>query len=264
MEPLYHIEKLDADKPTSTAPLSIGEINVNIWKDTARRAASFPYMPSKKVYHVPHKILPAIYTSTHIEVTPEDTLDAAYRLINKGLNPCVLNFADDYDAGGIVDNGNSAQEESLWRRTNLCSTQLQKFYPLVENVQEGIYSPLVTVFKDTEANGCVDLEKPWSTSFIAVPGLKYPHVNTQQRLNADDVSSLLNKIELIFQTAHANGHDSIILGALGCGAWRSPPRHVAEIFRGLLGIYDGVFKHITFACLTRGPARNDSNYSIFR
>lgn len=267
-ETVFKITKVGAEEePSSTLPpLSASEYNVCVWKDTQERAHSFPFKPSAKVRHERGKPLCTIFPSTRVEVTGEDTLVAGYRLYTAGLNPCILNFADDLDAGGVVDNGNSAQEESLWRRTNLCATQLQEFYPLVQapvGVQEGIYSPLVTVFKGTEPE-CADLAHPWSAAFIAVPGLKFPRVNSQKMLNLDDMVAMRAKIELIFQTAKEAGHESLVLGALGCGVWRAPPKHIAEIFRSACAQYNGVFRHIVFACLIRGPASSESNYSIFK
>ena len=268
METAYKIEKIGkADEgPCELPPLSASERLVEVWKDTRARAESFPHKPSVKVHYIRDKILCATFPSTHVEVTSEDSLVAGHRLFAAGLNPCILNFADDLEAGGVVDNGNCAQEESLWRRTNLCATQLQSFYPLVQaprGIQEGIYSPQVTVFKDTEENDCRDLRTPWSAAFIAVPGLKYPRVNHQKMVCLDDMMAMRTKIELIFQTAKEAGHESLVLGALGCGVWRAPPRQMADIFRSLCAQYNGVFKQITFACLTKGHAGSGSNYAIF-
>jgi uncharacterized protein (TIGR02452 family) len=85
-----------------------------------------------------------------------------------------------------------------------------------------------------------------------------------KQLRLDDVMAMRKKASLIFQTAVEHGHDSLVLGPLGCGVWRSPPQHTAEIFRDVCRTYIGVFKHITFACLTTGPAGRESNYSIFK
>lgn len=246
------------------SPLSRSEFLTNVWKDTRVGASSFPVKPSVKVIHEKLSILPVIYDTTCTEVTTEDTLVAGKRLVDAGLNPLILNFADDMEAGGVVDNGNSAQEESLWRRTNLCATQLQEFYPLRTAPQECVYSPLVTVFKDTEENDCAALTTPWTAAFIAVPGLKYPAINSQKKVCPQDMNLMREKIELIFQVGKRGGHDSLVLGALGCGVWRAPPQHVAEIMREVCNTYKGVFKHITIACLTtRGPAANNSNYTVF-
>ena len=266
--PVFKVEKLGADEPDAISPpLSHSEILTLVWHDTKARAAHFPFKPSLKIRHERGKILPAIYAHTHVEVTPEDSLVAGYRLTKSGFSPCILNFADDKEAGGVVDNGNSAQEESLWRRTNLCATQLQDFYPLVQapaGIQEGVYTPQATVFKDTEENGCVDLKTPWQAAFISVPGLKFPRVNRDGHVCLEDLMAVRAKIELIFQTAKAHGHDSLVLGPLGCGVWRSPPLHVAQIIQSVIRMYNGVFKHITFACYTKGPAANNSNYTIFK
>ena len=244
------------------APLSISEHNTQTWLDTKARAMSFPFKPSVKVRYERCKILCAIFASTFVEVTPEDTLVAGERLVQMRLNPLILNFADDEEAGGLVDNGNSAQEESLWRRTNLCTTQLQTFYPLPQDpVQEGIYTPEATVFKDTEANNCVD---PWQAAFIAVPGLKFPRTNNQNLVCLQDLMRMRAKIELICQTAKHYGHDALVLGPLGCGVWRSPPKQMAEIMRSVLSSYRGVFKHVTFACLAKGVVGASSNYAIFK
>jgi len=269
MEPIFKIIKVDAEKEpfSKLPPLSASERNVEVWKDTVARAHTFPFKPSFKVRHERGRILNAIFPFTRVEVTPEDSLVAGYRLFQAGLNPCILNFADDLDAGGVVDSGNSAQEESLWRRTNLCATQLQEFYPLAmapAAPQEGIYSPQVTIFKDTEANNCADLGEPWQAAFIAVPGLKHPRVNLQQMVGLEDMMAMREKIELIFQAAKAAGHESLVLGPLGCGVWRAPPKQMADIFRSLCARYNGVFKHITFACLTKGAASSESNYTIFQ
>jgi uncharacterized protein (TIGR02452 family) len=74
------------------------------------------------------------------------------------------------------------------------------------------------------------------------------------------------KIELIFQAAKAAGHESLVLGPLGCGVWRAPPKQMAEIFRSICVMYKGVFKQITFACLAGDAsfASNESNYTIFK
>jgi hypothetical protein len=41
----------------------------------------------------------------------------------------------------------------------------------------------------------------------------------------------------------------LVLGALGCGVWGCPVKHVAEVFGDVVREYDGVFESITFAVL---------------
>jgi len=52
------------------------------------------------------------------------------------------------------------------------------------------------------------------------------------------------------------------LGALGCGAFRNPPQHIACLFRNVLkeSEFQGVFNHIVFAVL---DIAKTSNFKIF-
>ena len=56
---------------------------------------------------------------TSVKVLRMDTIDAAKLLCSVGYNPILLNMADPYEPGGNVDMGDSAQEENLFRRSNL-------------------------------------------------------------------------------------------------------------------------------------------------
>jgi len=95
-------------------------------------------------------------------------------------------------------------------------------------------------------------------AFIACPALKYPEWVIMKsperadgsRLTDPDVEILKRKIALVIQTAKKYHHDTIVWGAMGCGAWRNPPRHVAEIFKTVLDAYDGVVPNHVFAILT--------------
>jgi uncharacterized protein (TIGR02452 family) len=37
--------------------------------------------------------------------------------------------------------------------------------------------------------------------------------------------------EMCGQVAWAHGHDAVVLGAFGCGAFRNPAGHMARLFR---------------------------------
>jgi len=65
-----------------------------------------------------------------------------------------------------------------------------------------------------------------------------------------------------FKVAIANGHDSIVLSAFGCGAYRCPPRQVAELFKQVIGEYGSYFKKIVFA-IKQQPDDQRDNYHIF-
>ena len=55
------------------------------------------------------------------------------------------------------------------------------------------------------------------------------------------------KLLIIFFTIII-GHDSIVLGAFGCGAYGNPPNHIAQLFKEVItGDFKGCFSHILFA-----------------
>lgn len=213
--------------------------------------------------------------NTIIKVVNGDTIDTALIFTKKHYSPLVLNLADDCMPGGLVEAGSGAQEESLFRRSNyFISTRYERrLYPIKFN--EAIYSPKITVFKDNEENKWKLYKQPYLMDFIACPGLKYPTlINgtdtknniTIQRLKSKDVEMLKNKIRLIFQIGYKHKNDVLILGALGCGAWCSPPEHVAEIFNEICNEYSGMFKYIIFAILRGAGDTNKKqldNYDIF-
>ncbi len=240
---------------------------INIWKETQSLSNNYPE-PEKSIkfnyqsdYH-----MGVIFDKTRIGIVNQDTIDCGFDLIKEGLNPLVINLADDCVPGGCVNYGSGAQEESLFRRTNYWKTLTMDLYPITE--EQAIYSPQVCVFRASEQNNWNIYKKPKYLDFIACPGLKFPNTKSDM-LENDDIKKLEHKIELILQVAHKTSHDSIVLGALGCGAWKNPPEHVAKIFRQVLEKNVGVFKKIVFAILTAtdttyiNKMTRADNYHIF-
>jgi uncharacterized protein (TIGR02452 family) len=196
------------------------------------------------------------FTQSNIKFYDMDAIDCC---LVHSPNALVLNLADDLFPGGCVAQGSGAQEEALFRRTNYCDTLKQKLYPIKND--EAIYSPQVSVIKTNEKTGWEILDKYPRIAFIACPGLKYPNVvnvNGEPRLQEEDVEILKIKVKTIIQTAVIFNHDTIIMGALGCGAWRNPVKHVAEIFKEVLQECDGVIKNYYFAILNT----TDENYLV--
>jgi uncharacterized protein (TIGR02452 family) len=177
------------------------------------------------------------------------------------LNPLVLNLSDDLWAGGYVSSGSGAQEEAIFRRTNYFQSLLQNMYPIFSN--EAIYSPGISVIKTSENENwdLIPTNEIQKLDFIAIPAIKYPEtvvVNNEKKLLDKDVDLLKKKIKLIIQIAVDNNIDTIILGAMGCGAWRCPKKHVAEIFKEVLEELDGIILNYYFAIMTT----NDDSYIV--
>jgi len=226
---------------------------IKCWKDTKMRVSNegLQSPPSVKTKYVPN-VLPQTEHKTVVKVDDMDSLDCGLLYQSQGFNPVVLNLADNQLPGGYVELGSGAQEESLFRRTSLHNTLQLKMYPIEDD--EGIYSPDVHVIKASEAHGWANYSDEHIISFISVPGIKcppclYDKTTQQPRLTQKDERRLETKVRNILQIAAVNGHDCVVLGALGCGAWKCPPDHVASIFSRVLAEYHCTFKLVVFAIM---------------
>ena len=70
-----------------------------------------------------------------------------------------------------------------------------------------------------------------------------------------------NKIRTIFRIALENGHDSMVLGAFGCGAFRNPPEIVAKVFYNVMQDYLDKLEVIEYAVFH--TERELANYEAF-
>ncbi len=64
--------------------------------------------------------------------------------------------------------------------------------------------------------------------------------------------------------AGTKGHTMLVLGAIGCGAFRNPPEEVVRCWQEVLNEAEfagGWFKEIWFAVYDR---RNEGNFEIFK
>ena len=184
---------------------------------------------------------------TIVEVRDIDCLYAGVELKEQGYNPAVLNMASRRNPGGGAATGAGAQEETLFRRTNLFRSLYQfasyaeqygikrshHQYPLDRNFG-GVYTPDAIYFKENEQKGYALLDKPVSLSFITVAGMNRPDLTADGMIADYHVEPIKNKIRTIFRMGLVHGHDSLVLGALGCGTFRNPPRHVARLFHEVL------------------------------
>lgn len=227
---------------------------INVWIQTRDAAASIASAvpPSVKLtpadVDVPMESL-RMGWQTDISLEDADCIEVALRL-KEGegrMRPLVLTMTDDREVGKGVIFGVGTQEESLWRRTALCVTQKQEFYPLG---REAIYSPGVPVLRRSERDGYRWYDVPKVLDFVACPGIRMPElVEPEGDLKEADKEELAERVRLILRVAATKGHDAVILGAMGCGAWGNPPRAVARVFAKVLPEFQGVFKQIVVAIL---------------
>ena len=212
-----------------------------------------------KVYFEPLKEEESTHSyQTETGVVNDDALHASKELIDMGMRPAVLNLASRFHACGGYHSGSRAQEEGLSRVSTLSRSLYQyfdkrssrwsnvkfkaKLYPM-DIRYGGIYSPGVTVFRDA-TNGYELLDSPYHVGIISVAALNFrvekPN-NTELIYMADDggfnpegEALLRDKIRTIYRIALTNGHDALVLGAFGCGAFQLRPDRVASLFKEVL------------------------------
>lgn len=206
--------------------------------------------------------------ATEVRVENKDCVLAAKELIDAGYNPAMLNLADLYTPGGLVEYGSGAQEENLCRRSNLILSLYQfsqarvrqypglgllahaDQYPMDERYG-GVYSGVVTFFRGPESGGSQLEEKPYNIPVISVAALCGPRIGADGMMFSEETEITLEKMRTIFRIGQAQGHDSLVLSALGCGAFANPPAHIARLFHQVMeeDEFRNTFKLIDFAIL---------------
>ena len=211
---------------------------------------------------------------TIVEVQDIDSLYAGVQLKEKGYDPAVLNMASRRNPGGGVTTGAGAQEETLFRRTNLFRSLYQfapyagqygitpshHQYPLDRDFG-GIYTPNAIYFRESEQKGYALMDNPVTLSFITVAGMNRPDLTEDNMIAVHHVEPIKNKIRTIFRIGLAHGHDALVLGALGCGAFCNPPHHVAQLFHEVMDEpeFTNKYRRIVFAILDDHNAHRKHN-----
>ena len=183
------------------------------------------------------------YLESHIYVQNIDTFDKAREF---GVNGACLNMASSTSRGGGVRHGSRAQEECLCRRSDLYLSLETVQYPIPNF--GGIYSPGVTVFKDFNYEY---LDEPFQTNVISVSAVKHPKLTEDGKIEKSYLGMVKGKIRTILRIAILNGHSKLVLGAFGCGAYKCPASHMAELFYIVLHEPEFVssFEEVCFAII---------------
>lgn len=204
-------------------------------------------------------------SAVRIEVTGETTLAAASRLsVDEGREDVVcLNFASAKNPGGGFLGGSQAQEESLARATGLypCIAQMSEMYDYNRKLRSClysdymIYSPAVPVIRDDEDRL---LDKYYLTSFITAPAVNAGVVREREEAGDQQIESVMKeRIRYILDVAALHGHQTVVLGAYGCGVFRNDPADVAKYFHDVLveENFRYSFERIVFAVLDRSAGQ---------
>jgi uncharacterized protein (TIGR02452 family) len=109
-----------------------------------------------------------------------------------------------------------------------------------------IYTPNVPIFRAEHTSKL--LEAPWLLSIITAAAPNAGCARNYKISEEDIQKCFIERAERVLQVAIKNGHDSIILGAWGCGVFKNDSKAVSKIFKDLLETkFKGCFKRIIFA-----------------
>jgi uncharacterized protein (TIGR02452 family) len=221
------------------------------------RAGACSYPPEDRL-HVP----PFPDRPTRIEVVNASTLEAARGLAEKGRRPAALNFASAKNPGGGFRTGAQAQEESLARASGLYALLLgDPMYDYHRSRRDPmysawvIYSPDVPVFRRDDGRL---LDEPYLCSFLTSPAVNVGALRHRERRGEEIRRAMQERVERVLAVAALHGHETLVLGAWGCGVFRNDPEMIAELFRSALaGPFRGAFTQVVFAVLdTSGRGRS--------
>jgi uncharacterized protein (TIGR02452 family) len=195
---------------------------------------------------------------TRIEVANETTLATVQRLCGAGYHPAALNFASATHPGGGFLSGARAQEEYLARSSGLYAclrgNPMYAFHrarhdPLYTDYV--IYSPEVPVFR---ADDGTLLETPYTVGMITSPAVNAAAL-PPERL-AEIGPAMWQRILKVLSAGVVHAHDSIVLGAWGCGAFGNNSSQIARLFRQALDEnFKDAYRHVIFAILDRSPEK---------
>lgn len=167
---------------------------------------------------------------------------------------CVLDMMNAYTAGGGFLNGASAQEEDLCRRSNL--------YPALKTLitsdkhlrEDQAIVVKAQVFRDEKYQV---LDKPVPLDIVGVAGLnnKYKAESSPKSIE-DQEKRTIAIITQMLRTMASNGYTDVVLGALSCGAFNTPPGIVAECFRIVLEKDEFKGRFITVSFAVSGDEKN--------
>ena len=194
-----------------------------------------------------------------ISVINTDSVSAVVEYSKLGKT-CVLNMASYKRPGGGVHNGARAQEECLFRCSNLIHVVPTSFYPL--EVNEALYTKEAIFFKNKD----YDYMEPVVCDVITIAA-----INLNENAKYDPVQNITeyrkitkDKIRLMVSLAAQNGVKNLILGAWGCGVFNNDPTTMSQYFSEVL-IGEGYsvdFDNIVFAIINDHNSVGN-NFDIF-
>jgi len=195
------------------------------------------------------------YDTIVVQVVNDTTLVAARALKDAGLRPAALNFANGVRPGGGFLSGARAQEEALCRCSGLYATLVDD--PMyLHHAGHARHEATAWIILSSDvpiirAESGTWLDEPWLLDVLTCAAPYAPRVGQPR---SGDL--LRHRIQRLLIVAAAEGADTLVLGAWGCGAFGNDPDRTARDFRDALeGPLGEAFRHVVFAVADWSPER---------
>ncbi len=227
---------------------------------------------------------PLTKTAVAVRVVNEDSFNAALEIIARrpqgaqATRVAVLNLASHKQPGGGWLNGATAQEEALCYRSSLALSLHKGDYPLKKN--QAVYTKDVVIIRSAMDDGhkLLDPEGHHPSQLLSSAcSASLPSPIRRRRPSAppgdssrevfakpEDRELSKEKMRLALRMAAHNGHTSLVLGALGCGAFKTRRGDRRVLARGPEGagvLRRLVGRHLLCCFTTRGK---EGNFEIFQ
>jgi len=215
---------------------------------------TFLYEPEPLLELLQKPLPDAPSVNTEFVVNALSTLDSVRAQYPHDPNLVCLNFASAKNPGGGFLNGSQAQEESLARATGLypCQLKAENYYKTNRKFSSClytghiIYSPNVPILKDEKGQL---LDELVFSSMITAPAVNAGAVQRNEPQNVKKINQFMQRrMEMVFAICKQQKHETLILGAWGCGVFQNEPALIARLFKELLfGKYKNQFKRVVFS-----------------
>lgn len=206
---------------------------------------------------------PLVGLKENISVINSDSVSALVKYYQSGKT-CVLNMASYKRPGGGVRNGARAQEECLFRCSNLYTAIGTEHYPLEDT--EALYTTDAVFFKDVEYDYMSEVKCDVVTiAALRLHGIIGENGEMSYESDVTDYRNITkNKIRLMLSLAAKHGVRNIILGAWGCGVFKNDPEIISSYFHEVLvqECYSGLFNQVVFAIINDHNSVGN-NFGIF-
>lgn len=214
---------------------------------------------------------------TPIRVYDCDSFDSAIKLAQSPppdgtrdtKHVLVQNLASHKRPGGGWMTGAAAQKESLCYRSSLSLTLKREFYPIPESAV--VYSPRVVIMRTGQKAG-YNLMKGTEpdalpvVSVISSAALRHPQLDATRKYKfPSDRETMKRKMRSFLRVVAREQHRRLVLGAFGCGAFKTPNKEVAAMWAEVFGepeFSGGWWESVIFAVMK--DAGGTGNFESFK